>query len=110
MIHIRHFSSTPAVRDNGDSRTLVGPLLPWGIEARVVDQGRLVTETFQRGALAGTDPSRVPLTATRPRDAGTLPIGVTLEWRSGPTPPGAWPVRTLCSGTRPWPETACRWA
>jgi hypothetical protein len=66
MIHIRHFSSTPAVRDNGDSRTLVGPLLPWGIEARVVDQGRLVTETFQRGALAGTDPSRVPLTAPVP--------------------------------------------
>jgi HK97 family phage prohead protease len=45
----------------------------------VVDQGRLVTETFQRGALAGTDPTRVPLTATHPRDAGTLPIGVTLS-------------------------------
>jgi HK97 family phage prohead protease len=45
----------------------------------VVDQGRLVTETFERGALAGTDPARVPLTATHPRDAGTLPIGVTVE-------------------------------
>jgi phage head maturation protease len=44
----------------------------------VVDQGRLVTETFERGALAGTDPARVPLTATHPRDAGTLPIGRTL--------------------------------
>jgi HK97 family phage prohead protease len=44
----------------------------------VVDRGRLVTETFQRGALEGTDPARVPLTATHPRDAGTLPIGRTL--------------------------------
>jgi HK97 family phage prohead protease len=44
----------------------------------VVDAGRLVTETFARGALAGNDPGRVPLTATHPRDAGTLPIGVTL--------------------------------
>lgn len=79
MIHTRHFSGTVAVRDNGDSRTLVGPLLPWGVSARVVDQGRLVTETFQRGALAGTDLSRVPLTATHPRDNQTLPIGVTVE-------------------------------
>ena len=45
----------------------------------MLDRGRLVTETFQRGALAGTDPGRVPLTATHPRDAGTLPIGVTME-------------------------------
>jgi uncharacterized protein len=73
MIHTRHFPSTLAIRDK------VGPLLPWGIGARVVDQGRLVTETFQRGALAGTDPAKVPLTATHPRDAGTLPIGVTVE-------------------------------
>jgi HK97 family phage prohead protease len=79
MIHTRHFSTTLAVRDNGDSRTLVGPLLPWGVRACVVDRGRLVTETFERGALAGTDPAKVPLTATHPRDAGTLPIGVTVE-------------------------------
>jgi uncharacterized protein len=79
MIHTRHFPSTLAIRDNSDSRTLVGPLLPWGVPARVVDQGRLVAETFQRGALAGTDPAKVPLTATHPRDAGTLPIGVTVE-------------------------------
>jgi uncharacterized protein len=50
-----------------------------GVPAPVVDRGRLVTETFERGALAGTDPARVPLTATHPRDAGTLPIGVTVE-------------------------------
>ena len=79
MIHNRHFLSSLAIRDNGDGRTLVGPLLPWGVPARVVDRGRLVTETFTRGALAGTDPARVPLTATHPRDAGTLPIGVTLS-------------------------------
>jgi HK97 family phage prohead protease len=79
MIHVRHFTSSLAIRDNGDGRTLVGPLLPWGVTARVVDRGRLVTETFERGALAGTNPARVPLTATHPRDAGTLPIGVTIE-------------------------------
>jgi hypothetical protein len=79
MIPTGHVTSSLAIRDNSDGRTLVGPLLPWGVSARVVDQGRLVTETFERGALAGTEPSRVPLTATHPRDAGTLPIGVTVE-------------------------------
>jgi HK97 family phage prohead protease len=78
MIHARQFTSSLALRDGGDGRTLVGPLLPWGVEAQVVDRGRLVTETFTRGALDGTDPNRVPLTATHPRDAGTLPIGRTL--------------------------------
>jgi uncharacterized protein len=78
MIHTRQFTSALAIRDGGDGRTLHGPVLPWGVEARVVDAGRLVTETFERGALAGTDPGRVPLTATHPRDAGTLPIGRTL--------------------------------
>jgi HK97 family phage prohead protease len=78
MIHIRHFTSSLAIRDNSDGRTLVGPLLPWGVRARVVDQGRLVTETFERGALAGTDPGKVPLTCTHPRDSATLPIGRTL--------------------------------
>ena len=67
------------LRDDGDGRTLVGPLLPWGITAHVLDRGRLVEETFERGALAGTDPAKVPLTATHSRDAGTLPIGVTVE-------------------------------
>ena len=79
MIHVRHLTSSLALRDNGDGRTLVGPLLPWEVEARVVDRGRLVVETFERGALAGTDPSRVPLTAAHPRDNQTLPIGVTVE-------------------------------
>jgi uncharacterized protein len=79
VIHVRQHTSSLAVRDGGDGRTLVGPLLPWGREARVADRGRLVTETFQRGALQGTDPATIPLTATHPRDAGTLPIGVTLS-------------------------------
>jgi uncharacterized protein len=96
MIHVRQVTSALQVRDGGDGRTLHGPVLPWGVEARVVDRGRLVTETFERGALAATDPARVPLTATHPRDAGTLPIGVTLtiedradaawgEWRVSDT-------------------------
>jgi HK97 family phage prohead protease len=76
---VRSYTAALAVRDGGDGRTLVGPLLPWGVEARVLDRGRLVTETFERGALAGNDPTRVPLTARHPRDAETLPIGRTVE-------------------------------
>jgi uncharacterized protein len=79
MIHTCQYTSTLAVRDGGDGRTLHGPVLPWGIEARVLDAGRLVTESFQRGALQGNDHSRIPLTATHPRDNGTLPIGRTLS-------------------------------
>jgi uncharacterized protein len=78
-LHYREHRTTLALREDGDGRTLVGPLLPWGVEARVLDRGRLVVETFERGALADVDPARVPLTATHPRDAGTLPIGVTVE-------------------------------
>jgi phage head maturation protease len=78
LLH-RAFESTLHVRDDGDGRTLEGPLLPWGVEARVLDRGRLVVETFERGALHDVDPARVPLTATHPRDAGTLPIGVTVS-------------------------------
>ncbi len=63
-------------QDDGDGRTLVGPLLPYGVEARI---GPYVTEVFERGAFTGTDPARVPLTATHPRDGGTLPIGVGVE-------------------------------
>jgi HK97 family phage prohead protease len=99
MIHTRHFPSTLAIRDNGESRTLVGPLLPWGVSARVVDQGRLVTETFQRGALAGTDPARIPLTATHPRDNQTLPIGVTVELEERADAAwGAWHVSDTAVG------------
>ena len=113
MIHTRQFASSLVIRDNGDGRTLVGPLLPWGVRARVVDRGRLVTETFERGALAGTNPAKVPLTATHPRDAGTLPIGVTVELEDRADAAwGAWHVSTPCSGTRSWswPGTGCRWA
>jgi HK97 family phage prohead protease len=39
----------------------------------------MVVETFQRGALAGVEPSHVPLTARHPRDNQELPIGVTVE-------------------------------
>jgi HK97 family phage prohead protease len=65
----------------------------------VVDRGRLVEETFQRGALEGTDPARVPLTATHPRDAGTLPIGVTIELEDRADAAwGAWRVSKTAVG------------
>jgi HK97 family phage prohead protease len=99
MIHERQYTSSLALRDGGDGRTLVGPVLPWGVEAKVVDRGRLVTETFQRGALTGTDPSRVPLTATHPQDAGELPIGVTVELRDeADALHGAWHVSKTMVG------------
>jgi HK97 family phage prohead protease len=99
MILTRSFTSSLAIRDGGDGRTLVGPVLPWGVEARVVDAGRLVTETFERGALAGTDPARVPLTATHPRDAGTLPIGVMVEFEERADAAwGAWHVSDTMIG------------
>jgi uncharacterized protein len=99
MMHLRHVTSALQLRDDGDGRTLHGPVLPWGVPARVVDAGRLVTETFERGALAGTDPGRVPLTATHPRDAGTLPIGVTLELRDeADAAHGAWRVSDTMLG------------
>jgi hypothetical protein len=65
---IREVATGLHVRDDGDGRTLFGPLIPWGVEASVLDRGRMVVETFQRGALAGADPARVPLTARHPRD------------------------------------------
>jgi HK97 family phage prohead protease len=79
MILERSFTSALAIRADGDGRTLVGPVVPWGVEAQVHDRGRLVVETFERGALAGTDPARVPLMARHPRDPETLPIGRTVE-------------------------------
>jgi Escherichia/Staphylococcus phage prohead protease len=78
-LHYREHQTTLALRDDGDGRVLVGPVLPWNVEARVYDRGRIVAEQFQRGALQGVDPARVPLMRTHPRDPGTLPIGVTVE-------------------------------
>jgi HK97 family phage prohead protease len=75
----RSFTTALHVRDGGDGRILYGALLPWGTEAQVLDRGRLVVESFQRGALADVDPARVPLTARHPRDGETLPIGVSTE-------------------------------
>jgi HK97 family phage prohead protease len=87
------------VRADGDGRTLEGPLLPWGVEARVLDRGRLVAETFERGALVDVDPARVPLTARHPRDAETLPIGVTVELRDeADALHGAWRVSDTALG------------
>ena len=78
MMHVRTVESSLEVLASGEGRTLHGALLPWGVPARVLDRGRLVVETFERGALADVVAARVPLTATHPQDAGTLPIGRTL--------------------------------
>jgi phage head maturation protease len=96
---IREVVAGLAVRDDGDGRTLHGPLLPWGVEARVLDRGRMVIEQFERGALAGTDPGRVPLTATHPRGNQQLPIGVTVELEERADAAwGAWRVSKTAAG------------
>jgi phage head maturation protease len=95
----RAFESTLAVRDGGDGRTLHGRLLPYGIEAEVLDRGRMVVETFERGALADADPARVPLTARHPVDAQQLPIGVTVELEERADAAwGAWRVSKTALG------------
>jgi uncharacterized protein len=96
---LRDFTSALHVREGGDGRVLVGALVPWGIEAQVMDRGRLVTETFQRGALHDVDPARVPLTARHPRDAETLPIGRTVELEERADAAwGAWRVSRTALG------------
>jgi uncharacterized protein len=96
---LREVAADLRVRDDGDGRTLAGPLLPWGITARVLDRGRLVDETFERGALADADPARVPLTALHPKDNQQLPIGVTVELEERDDAAwGAWRVSDTALG------------
>jgi HK97 family phage prohead protease len=98
---IREVVTGLAVRDDaaGDGRILYGPLIPWNVEAKVLDRGRLVVETFQRGALADADPTRVPLTVRHPTDAQQLPIGVGVELEERADAAwGAWRVSKTAAG------------
>jgi phage head maturation protease len=96
---IREVATGLQVRGEPDQRILFGPLLPWNVEARVLDRGRLVVETFARGALAGTDPTRVPLTALHPRDQQQLPIGIGTELEERDDAAwGAWKVSRTAAG------------
>jgi HK97 family phage prohead protease len=99
----RAFTTALHVRDGGDGRVLFGALLPWGTEAQVMDppvRGRLVVESFQRGALAGNDPAKVPLMRTHPDgDPRMLPIGVTVELEERADAAwGAWHVSDTAPG------------
>ena len=76
MIITRAYDAELEVRE--DQRQIVGIAVPYGVQIRV---GRYL-ETFRPGAFADHAPA--PLTATHPRDAGTLPIGVSVELRDEP--------------------------
>jgi phage head maturation protease len=96
---VREVTTDLHVRDDGDGRVLFGPLIPWGEEARVLDRGRMVVETFQRGALADADPARIPLTVRHPTDPGELPIGVGVELEERADAAwGAWHVSKTAAG------------
>jgi Escherichia/Staphylococcus phage prohead protease len=98
-VEVRTLDFNLQLRDegvSGDERTLVGPLLPYGVEARI---GPYLVETFERGAFQGTIVNRVPLMATHPKDGGTLPIGVTVELRDeADALHGAWRVSKTALG------------
>ena len=76
MIITRAYDAELEVRE--DQRQIVGVAVPYNTQIRV---GRYL-ETFRPGAFADHPPA--PLTATHPRDAGTLPIGVSVELRDQP--------------------------
>src|SRR5215217_5480468 len=96
---IREVATGLQLRGEPDQRVLYGPLIPWKTEARVLDRGRMVLEQFERGALADTDPARVPFTATHPRDNQQLPIGVTVELEERDDAAwGAWKVSKTAIG------------
>ena len=76
MIVARAYITELEVRE--DQRQIVGAAVPYGVQIRV---GRYL-ETFRPGAFADHPPA--PLTATHPCDAGTLPIGISVELRDQP--------------------------
>ncbi len=75
MIITRAYDTELEIRE--DQRQIVGLAVPYGVQIRV---GRYL-ETFRPGVRR---PRPAPLTATHPRDAGTLPIGVSVELRDEP--------------------------
>jgi HK97 family phage prohead protease len=92
-------ASSVHLREGGDGRTLVGPVMPWHTEALVMDRGREVVEDFAPGAFADVDPARVPLTARHPRDSESLPIGITTELEERADAAwGAWRVSKTALG------------
>jgi phage head maturation protease len=97
---IREVATGLQVRDDGDQRVvLYGPLIPWNVEAKVLDRGRMVVESFQRGALHDADPARIPLTVRHPRDSQELPIGVGVELdERSDAAWGAWRVSKTAAG------------
>jgi len=78
-VEVRSFVAELEVRAEGDGRTLVGTIAPYGVETRI---GPRLVELFHPGAFAGTDPAALPLLALHDRQ--TLPIGRAVELRDEP--------------------------
>jgi phage head maturation protease len=99
-LQLRSYTADLQVRDD-DQRTVFGPVVPWQTQARVYEPtvAKVVTETWERGALDGLDPAAIPLTARHPRDAETLPIGVGVEWEARADAQwGAWTIPPTLAG------------
>ena len=61
-----------------DGRTIVGTIVPYGVEARIGSY----TETFVPGAFGDADPTQIPLTVVHDRES--LPIGRALALTDTP--------------------------
>ncbi len=88
------------VEVRADGRTLVGTVVPYGVETRI---GSYV-ESFARGAFDGTDPAAVPLLVAHRHAA--LPIGHAATLHDEPAHGrGVHPVRDprRRRGTEPRP-------
>jgi hypothetical protein len=99
-LQLRSYTIDLQVRDD-DQRIVFGPVVPWQTEARVYEPtaGKVVVESWERGALDGLDPAAIPLTARHPRDAEELPIGVGVEWENRTDAQwGAWHLPPTTAG------------
>lgn len=81
LTHIEDDALLERTEPEGDGRTITIRLLRWGEVARTVDErGQPIRETFDRGAFADVDPTRVTIEA-QAHDRTLVGRGVAIEER-----------------------------